>query len=77
LGLSDATGVAAGVLLHAQVMGTMVKAAAAAVLPRNFLREMLFLAWLMFFISYGLKSINQIIKISKSYKEKKQTEITE
>jgi hypothetical protein len=55
----------------------MVKAAAAAVLPRNFLREMLFFAWLMFFISYGLKSINQIIKISKSYKEKKQTEITE
>jgi hypothetical protein len=54
LGLSEASASAAtGVLLlQAYERGTIVKAAAAAVLPRNFLREILFPVLSMFFISY-------------------------
>jgi hypothetical protein len=54
LGLSETSASAAtGVLLvQPQVKGTIVNAAAAAVLPRNFLREIVFLVLSMFFICY-------------------------
>jgi hypothetical protein len=54
LGLSEATGsaTAAGLLLHANETGTIVIAAAAAVVPRNLLREMPPFEFSVFFINY-------------------------